>query len=155
MKKYKDFKDIVENFDGVYNPSTTVQDPEAQDSTANLNDLGDPEAMGAVNAFIKQFTENECMNPRQRVAQLRTRLNTVGLHFDFNHTNGIVEGSEDYPLTLHGGRYGFVDIDGVVKEDDGISPKLGYGLALRVNYAKQESGLYRVEASIIKQEESE
>jgi len=155
MKTYKEFKNISENFGGEYTPSGGRKSTDARDSIVSLNDLGDPEAMSAVNAFIKQHTSTECMNPRQRVAQLRTRLNTVGLHFDFNPASDYTEGTEDYALTQFGGRYGWDMEKGDVVEDDGITPKLGYGLALRINYTKAESGLYRIEANIVKKEESE
>lgn len=148
MKTYKEFKTTLSE-QGEYTPSGSVANRDARDSVASLHDLGNPEAMNAVNAFIETYTSQEYINPRQAVAQLRARLNTVGLHFDFQSNADVTEGSEDYPLTLFGGRYGFVDIDGVVKEDDGITPKLGHGLSLRVNYSKADSGLYNIEASII------
>ena len=155
MKTYKELKNIAENFGGEYTPSGGPGNKDARDSTASLNDLGNPEAMGAVTAFIKQFTESECMNPRQRVAQLRVRLNTVGLHFDFDPASNFTEGTEEYGLKQFGGRYGYDMNKGDISEDDGITPKLGYGLALRVNYSKAESGLYKVEATIVQTGETE
>ena len=161
MKTYKEFKTtILEQGHGEYTPSgpwsTTdsgFPSADARDSVVPLHDIGNPEAMGAVNAFIEQYTSQEYINPRQGVAQLRARLNTCGLHFDFQPNGTVEEGNEEYALTAYGGRYGW-DLDkGDVVEDDGITPKLGYGLALKVNYSKSESGLYKIEAKIIRKGE--
>ena len=151
MKTYKDFKNTLAE-QGEYTPSGMVQTSvDARDSIVPLHDIGDPESMGAVNAFIEQFTSKEWINPRQGVAQLRARLNTCGLHFDFQANGGVVEGTEDYPLSLFGGRYGWDMSKGDVSEDDGITPKLGYGIALRTTYRKSESGMYTIEAKIVRQ----
>tara|TARA_Y100000310_G_C20439114_1_gene695181 strand:- start:66 stop:527 length:462 start_codon:yes stop_codon:yes gene_type:complete len=151
MKTYKDFKNTLSE-QGEYTPSGMVQTSvDARDSIVPLHDIGNPEAMGAVNAFIEQFTSKEWINPRQGVSQLRVRLNTCGLHFDFQPNGNVTEGSEDYPISLFGGRYGWDIEKGGVSEDDGITPKLGYGIALRVNYAIAESGMYRIKAKIVRQ----
>jgi hypothetical protein len=151
MRTYKDFKNtLIEQ--GEYTPSGMKHTGrDARDSNVPLHDLGNPEALGAVNAFIEQYTSQEYMNPRQAVVQLRARLNTVGLHFDF-HPNGTVEeGKEEYPLTLFGGRSGWDMEKGGISEDDGITPKLGYGLSMQIEYTVAESGLYRIGAKIVKQ----
>ena len=161
MKTYKEFKttlsELSESGQGEYTPSapnfagTAVGGRDAKDSIVPLHDIGNPEAMGAINAFIEQYTSQEYINPRQAIAQLRSRLNTVGFHFDFQPNGTVEEGSEDYPISLFGGRYGW-DVDkGDVAEDDGITPKLGYGISLRVNYAIAESGLYKISAKIVRQ----
>ena len=74
-----------------------------------------------------------------------------GIHFDFDHAAATSEGTEEYPLTQFGGRYGWDMDKGDVIEDDGITPKLGYSIALRVNYTIAESGLYKISAKIVRQ----
>ena len=151
MKTYKDFKNTLSE-QGEYTPSGMKHTgSDARDSNVPLHDLGNPEALGAVNAFIEQYTSQEYMNPRQAVAQLRARLNTCGLHFDFQPNGTVVEGTEEYPLTLFGGRSGWDMEKGGISEDDGITPKLGYGLSMQIEYTVAESGLYRIGAKIIKQ----
>jgi len=151
MKTYKDFKNTLSE-QGEYTPSGMKHTgSDARDSNVPLHDLGNPEALGAVNAFIEQYTSQEYMNPRQAVAQLRARLNTCGLHFDFQPNGTVVEGTEEYPLTLFGGRSGWDMEKGGMSEDDGITPKLGYGLSMQIEYTVAESGLYRIGAKIIKQ----
>jgi hypothetical protein len=73
------------------------------------------------------------------------------LHFDFQPNGTVVEGTEEYPLTLFGGRSGWDMEKGGMSEDDGITPKLGYGLSMQIEYTVAESGLYRIGAKIIKQ----
>ena len=159
MKTYKELKDIAENFGVTYTPNGGRESKSVQDTTTSLNDLGNEETMGAITAFIKQFTESECMNPRQRVAQLRTRLNTLGLHFDFDPAGNFTEGTESYSLSQFGGSFGTTPEHDLMtqgfKEDDGITPKLGHGLALEVSYNKADSGLYKLEARIVKTEDTE
>ena len=154
MKTYKDFKNTLSE-QGEYTPSGMKHTGrDARDSNVPLHDLGNPEALGAVNAFIEQYTTQEYMNPRQAVSQLRARLNTCGLHFDFQANGTVAEGIEEYPLTLFGGRSGWDMEKGGVSEDDGITPKLGYGLSMQIEYTVAESGLYRIGAKIVKQAET-
>jgi hypothetical protein len=154
MKTYKDFKNTLSE-QGEYTPSGMKHTGrDARDSNVPLHDLGNPEALGAVNAFIEQYTTQEYMNPRQAVSQLRARLNTVGLHFDFQPNGTVEEGKEEYPLTLFGGRSGWDMEKGGMSEDDGITPKLGYGLSMQIEYTVAESGLYRIGAKIVKQAET-
>jgi hypothetical protein len=154
MKTYKDFKNTISE-QGEYTPSGMKHTGrDARDSNVPLHDLGNPEALGAVNAFIEQYTTQEYMNPRQAVSQLRARLNTCGLHFDFQANGTVAEGIEEYPLTLFGGRSGWDMEKGGVSEDDGITPKLGYGLSMQIEYTVAESGLYRIGAKIVKQAET-
>ena len=155
MKTYKDFKETISE-QGEYTPSGMKHTGmDAKDSIVPLHDIGNPEAMGAVNAFIEQYTSQEYMNPRQAVAQLRARLNTVGLHFDFQPSGAVTEGTEEYPLTLFGGRSGWDIEKGGVSEDDGITPKIGYGLSMQIEYTIAESGMYRIGAKIIKKSQGE
>ena len=149
MKKFKELRQEIHETTGGETRAGFGVGKSARDSIANLNDVTDPQARGAINSFIESFLSGPCLNPGHRLAELRARLNTVGLSFDMDHRN-VGLGEQSYGLNAYGGRYGFVDIDGVVKEDDGIAPKNGgVSMSLNVNVTQDDNGEYRMEAKIV------
>ena len=147
MKKFKELRQDIHESTGGETRAGFGVGKSARDSLGNLNDITDEQGRSAVNAFIESFLSGPCLNPGHRLAELRARLNTVGLSFDMDHRN-VGLGEQSYGLNAYGGRYGFVDMDGVVKEDDGIEPKLGRSLSLNVNVTS-DGGEYRMEAKIV------
>ena len=148
MKKFKELRQEVHESTGGETRAGFGIGTSARDSIANLNDITSPESQGAINAFIESFLSGPCLNPGHRLAELRARLNTMGISFDMDHRN-VSEGQQTYQLNAYGGRYGFLDIDGVVKEDDGIAHRNGgVGLALDVNISS-DGGMYAMEAKIV------
>tara|TARA_Y100001937_G_C7116844_1_gene330562 strand:+ start:537 stop:1007 length:471 start_codon:yes stop_codon:yes gene_type:complete len=151
MKKFRELRqEIHENTGGETRAGFGVG-RSARDSISNLNDITLPETQVAVNAFIENFLDRKngpCLNPGHKLAELRARLNTVGINFDMD-VNRVEEGQRSFPLNAYGGRFGFIDMDGVVKEDDGIAYRNdGVGLSLDVSVVR-EDGMYRMEAKIV------
>jgi hypothetical protein len=148
MKKFKELRQEVHESTGGESRAGFGVGKSARDSLGNLNDISDEQGRHAVNAFIESFLNGPCLNPGHRLAELRARLNTVGLSFDMDHRN-VGLGEQSYGLNAYGGRYGFLDMDGIVKEDDGIAHKNGgVGLSLNVNVTS-DGGEYRMEAKIV------
>ena len=112
----------------------------------NIGNLS-TESLQQLNAYVGSIAYRDYMNPRTALEGLARKLSIVGLHFEPNA--GLIETAiEEYPLSFMGGRYG-MDIDGEVKEDDGIEPKIGHGLKLIVRYESLNNGLTSVNAEIV------
>ena len=144
MKSFKDLKSLTE--DHAYSSQFPVNpdgSPDVTDKVASYQ-VDDNELMSRVDAFIKQYTMREFLDPKQALVQLRARMNEVG--FDFDYTgNAQVEGN--YPLNRWGGRVGMTPEEGIV-EDDGITHVLGHGLEMQVSLNRTEKGLYKIDAAI-------
>ena len=94
MKTYKEFKTTLsESGQGEYTPSapnfagSAVGGRDAKDSIVPLHDIGNPEAMGAVNAFIEQYTSQEYINPRQGVATTQQSVRNWGGQYNGGNRN--------------------------------------------------------------------
>ncbi len=113
MKKFKELREDIHESTGGETRAGFGVGKSARDSIANLNDITS-ENHEVKSTFIESFLSGPCLNPGHRLAELRARLNTVGLSFDMDHRN-VGLGEQSYGLNAYGGRYGFVDMDGVVK----------------------------------------
>lgn len=141
----RDFEDFLsESLD----PRQYV-DPETSgvDNVRNKHQIERPDIVDKLNAFLHTVSLRQYVNPYQAVERIRMQLARSGLHFDdvfFTGDSGTVQ---KY-LTQHGGRFGFVDMDGIVKSDDGISHRIPGGLDIRFNYVKT-GGVYTIDAQIV------
>ena len=120
----------------------------ADDVDTGAHNLQDPASLERVNGFVQAIGAKPYMNPYYAVNRLWTQLQAIGVSFDVNaakfaQDSGVVE----LPLTQFGSRYGFSDMDGVVKKDDGISGRVPGGLKLVIHYVKTK-GLTTLEANI-------
>ena len=156
--KYKEFIEkaiFMSDASSEYNASGAGVHASARDATVDLHQIEKPEAVCAINAFIESFFAKEVINPKNAMGLLKSKLNTVGLDFDFDPRNLPGE-LEEYNLTQFGGRYGWDMEQGDVVEDDGISHRNGgVGMKLSVNYNKQDNGMYMINARIENAEDSE
>jgi hypothetical protein len=103
-------------------------------------------------SFIRDFYQ-PYINPAEALKQAQGRLQMIGLNFDisrdFCSTMEEDTSAGILPLVRFGGALG---ADGSVygyTKDDGISPMLGHGLALRVETQRLPSGLVQVAAMIV------
>lgn len=147
MKKFKELVfELMENSSGAYSPDGGSP-RSAHDIEVGVHQIEDPRALMALNAFLESFTNKSFLSPKYALAELRAKLNSAGLDFNFD-TRSIPEDTESYKLSLFGGRFG-MNMMGEVTEDDGITPKLGYGLNLEASFEINDSGMYSIRASIV------
>jgi len=144
MKKFKELRETLN--ENAYSPDGGSP-RSAHDIEVGVHQIEDPRAIMALNAFLESFFSKSFINPKYAMAELRAKLNTAGLDFDCDF-RAIPEEQETYKLSLFGGRSG-MNMMGEYTEDDGITPKLGYGLNLVASYEINESGFYSVRASIV------
>jgi len=123
----------------------------ADDGTLNVHDLGDPFVLGQIETYAATIGEQSYINPYYPVERLRQKLASIGLTFDrlppINEEGDLVE----LQLSHFGGRFGRLNDESLeVGFDDGITPKLGYGLALRLEFNKNDLKRWDINASIVK-----
>jgi len=123
-------------------------------------DIADENVVKAINSFIvSHLSERAYLNPKEALVHLRTKLNIVGLTFDMepgavNTTvpeDGVAveEGTvEDYDLLGYGGAIG-MNMDGQFVKDDGVTPRTGTPMVLRVIYKEGINRLHSLDAKIV------
>ena len=122
----------------------------SDDVEVGAHNVHEPEVLARVNQFVGAIGMKPYINPYYAIHRLWTKLQIIGLGFDLNSVKFIK--STDtlrIPLTQYGGRYGFTDMDGVVKHDDGISHRIPGGLQLVITYVTQ-NGLTTMEGQVEK-----
>jgi hypothetical protein len=74
----------------------------------------------------------------------------VGYGFKFTGFQTLPPAVVEWPLTVFGGRFGQLDSSSYeIGSDDNISNKLGHGLLLRLNFAKNERHEWVITGKII------
>lgn len=118
-----------------------------------------PYSIDAINAMLGAFSSKDYIDPSEMLGVVKQKLNHFGL--DFNFKNCTKDTSNDgaylYPMTQYGspqlGVYGQNPYDDVnvkgFKQGDGITEKLGHGLALSVLIQKNPNGLRRMNLIIV------
>lgn len=117
----------------------------------NLSDLS-RQSIARINTYLGALSAKPYINPAEALKQAQGRLQMIGLNFDIprDFCSTMEEDTAGtLPLTRFGGTlrsdgstYGYF-------HDDGITPMLGHGLALRVETQKLSSGLVQVQAMIV------
>jgi len=120
----------------------------ADDVEVGAHNVHDPSVLDRINSFVGAMGDKPYINPYYAINRLWTKLQTIGISFNVDDVKFEDEkGKISLPLSQYGGRYGFVDMDGIVKQDDGISGRLPGGLNLVITYVKIK-GLVTMEAQI-------
>ena len=98
------------------------------------------------------MTEREFLDPRGALNLMRTKLNTVGLDFEFSSRIPISNGLKEFKVTRFGGGFGktldtpydeFNKTDGISEFND------GKGFNLNINVVRGKSGMYNIDAKIV------
>tara|TARA_R100000005_G_C4915603_1_gene151275 strand:- start:235 stop:720 length:486 start_codon:yes stop_codon:yes gene_type:complete len=149
MKKFKELASFLKE-----NEYTDSSEPiRVARSDYGVFRVEDKHSLGRVNALIHEFTKREFVDPKQGMAQLRHKLNLIGLDFEMAAYDRIDEGSQDYKVNRFGGEFGVTpdhDLSAGFYKSDGISPfNDGVGMVLRTTFTVSESGLYNIEAMIV------
>tara|TARA_R110002012_G_scaffold315299_1_gene529009 strand:- start:2284 stop:2853 length:570 start_codon:yes stop_codon:yes gene_type:complete len=112
-----------------------------------------------INAFLNAFARKEYLDPKAALGILRSKLNIIGLDFDFNPKKSDCEIAMEtgepivYKLTRFGGVFGTAPDHDLLKNgfinSDGISDaRNGVGLNLIVNLEQTPNGLFRVNVEL-------
>lgn len=152
---------------GPFNPDGAVDTPEI--SIAQLTG----ESLNRLNAFLGAAFNKSYIVPSNVLNQIRTKLQSVGLMFDYrmppaktgadNRTqlasttnkrgpiDEIGEGIYEFPLVYLGGSYGRYPTDPGYEpyHSDNISNKVGTSLVLCVQIMANQNGTYHVAAKVV------
>lgn len=151
---------------GPHNPDGAVDTPEI--NIASLND----EALARLNTFLGASMRRTYINPYNVLSQIKSKLETVGLFFEYRvlpakvgtdqnanlsveakrgPINEIGEGSHKFALSYLGGSYGRLPTDPGYEpyHSDNISNKTGTPLSLVVDIMRNEDGTFSVKPEII------
>ena len=145
MKTFK--QHIKEGHDyagGQVGVSTSVS---PEDSNIGAHNIHDSKVLAKVNAFVGSIAEQEYIDPKAAVEQLRNKLKTIGLDVSPVSMDGA-NGTVTAEIAQFGGRFG-KDIDGSDINDDGISHKKEGGLKLQVKYETLDNGSSKVFAKLV------
>ena len=111
------------------------------------------EIVGRINAFVKQFTAREFLEPTNLRGQLKSKLNLVGLDFDCDTKERIGEGSYTYQLKRFGGSFGTTPEHDLMKdgflESDMIEEFVGTKMVLSFNVKRNENSMFDIDAKIV------
>lgn len=111
------------------------------------------EVVGRINAFIKEYTSREFLDPTNLRNQLKARLNHVGLDFECDPTKRLGEGSYSYQLQRFGGSFGTTPEHDLLKDgflkSDMIREFVGTGMILSFDITRNEHSMFEVDARIM------
>jgi hypothetical protein len=114
----------------------------------NLLNLNDPATFDRLNAFVGSISHRDYIDPRVAVKNLRNKLQTIGLDFEFSDSS-IDEGMIESPIH----RFGYVtglNVDGSWSEN-GPRPVDEYNdYVIEINFEKMFNGLTSVSAMVKK-----
>ena len=104
------------------------------------------EIVGRINAFIKEYTSREFLDPTNLRNQLKARLNHVGLDFECDPTKRLGEGSFSYQLQRFGGSFGTTPEHDLLKDgflkSDMIREFVGTGMILSFDITRNEHSMF-------------
>lgn len=110
-----------------------------------------------IQAFLNAFTSREYLEPRAALSLLRVKLNLAGLDFDFNNKTLLKIGAPvNFRLRRFGGTFGTSpehDISKGFEITDGMGK--GNEMSLIVVINESSSGLYKIEAKLVKHQSPE
>ena len=112
-----------------------------------------------IDAFLNAFGRKEYLDPKAALSILRSKMNIIGLDFDFNPAKSDCERAMQtgeplvYRLTRFGGVFGTSPDHDLLKNgfinSDGISDaRNGVGLEITINLDETPNGLYKVNVSL-------
>ena len=104
-----------------------------------------------VNAFLNSFFRREFVDYKQQLGTLKTKLNLIGLDFEYEKGTELKEGANVFPVNRWGGTFG-KNLDTPFDEfevTNGFEPGMSY--MLNMNVQKGNNGLYRINAELVRQ----
>jgi hypothetical protein len=137
---------------GGYVSGTRVGPLDSQDNAvdapeASIHQLSMKE-IDRLNTFVGAMEDKCYIDPMVAVNNMKQKLQSQGISFDFNNDAMLKDGTHLFPLKQFGGRKGFDGTSYDPIDDDGISHRLGHGLDLVLTVAKESNGLTRMSAKV-------
>lgn len=160
MKSYKELRKTIREQHSASEPFGTYgsrgrvgpQDGDnSLDADMNLSSLT-PGAISRINTYLGALSAKPYIDPVAALKQAQGRLQMIGLDFNMSKDCAIrlsTQTEEIIPLVRFGGVFGTDGTTYGTTHDDGITPKLGHGLAIRVETNKLPNGLTQVHAQIV------
>lgn len=158
MKSFKQLKTKIfesgeHTFGGGFGDTfvKTHGDSVVKDHGSGIFDLCSDDNMNRVNAFLNAYFRREFVDYGTQLGPLKTKLNLIGLDFDYDKNTRIREGVNRYELNRFGGTFGknldtpFDQFERTNGFEDGVS----YFLEMNVNPGM--NGLYRINAKLVRQ----
>ena len=110
MKKFKHlYKQIIENYTeggSIFNGFNDMI-PRTAYSDFGVHRIGEGDSVSRLNAFIHKFLGGTYIDPNGAIKELKTRLNMVGLDFDFDGSKvKLNPGQNVFPVKLYGDVFG-------------------------------------------------
>jgi hypothetical protein len=110
------------------------------------------EIVGRINAFIREYTDREFIDPTSLRNQLKVRLNHVGLDFECDSKKRLGEGNFVFPVSRFGGSFGTTPEHDLLKngfkKSDMIEEFAGTKMVLEFKITRNESSMYVVDARL-------
>ena len=125
MKTFKQIKQILENYGALGTNNVGGDSMSAISQDVGTHNVERESEVYRLNVFLNNYFKEGCLDPVQKMSQLRAKLNIVGLEF---------------PVTKHGGSFGATpdhDLSKGFYRDDGIR---GLSMSLRGQVEKQDTG---------------
>ena len=163
MKKFKQLKQQL-NEDAYMDGGALGQWPTPNSTRSAFSDFGvhrveHQEQLKRIQAFLNAFTSREYLEPRAALSLMRVKLNLAGFDFDFNRKTEILTQTPiAFELKRFGGTFGKSLTTPHDKFDttDGFEGILdGDHLVLSVVIEEAPSGLYKLNAQIIREKSQE
>jgi hypothetical protein len=118
----------------------------------NLSSLSNA-AIARINTYLGAMCAKPYIDPVAAIKQAQGRLQMIGLDLkiphDFAESVTMSRCEKMIPMVRFGGVFGSDGKTYGTSHDDGITPMLGHGLALRVETNKMPNGLTQVHAQIV------
>jgi len=140
MKTFKQIKQILENYGALGTNAVGGDSMSAISQDVGTHNVERESEVYRLNVFLNNYFKEGCLDPVQKMSQLRAKLNIVGLDFRFDPTTLTTEGAFEFPVTKHGGSFGATpdhDLSKGFYRDDGIR---GLSMSLRGQVEKQDTG---------------
>lgn len=137
---------------GGYVSGTKVGPMDSQDNAvdapeASIHQLTIKEIQ-RLNTFVGAAECKSYIDPNVAINNMKQKLQSQGISFDWNNETMLEDGTYAFPLKQFGGRKGFDGTSYDPIDDDGISHRLGHGLNLMIDVAKESNGLTKMSARI-------
>jgi hypothetical protein len=165
MKKFKELTKTLNLTESEYVEGGGVQNPSASPrelsihSDEGVHRVELDSQRKRIGAFLNAFGRKEYLDPKAALSILRSKLNIIGLDFDFNPRKNDCEVAMQtgepmvYRLTRFGGVFGTSPDHDLLKNgfinSDGISDaRNGVGLNLIIDVQETPNGLFKLDINI-------
>lgn len=172
MKRYRDLREQLNEdsesyYDAKYRVGPLGGNNEVDQADAAIFDLGRPESVRRINAYLGAAGAKPVLDPNSVLRQIQRKLSIIGLQFSIptselgsrarygfdaqteKDDGGTGTTTREYPLSYLGGRFGMLDNTGKFGYDDGISHRMGHGLKLRIVFQNTANGMTSVMPQIV------